>query len=92
MNETAGAPTPGGAGPTVAATPAPRGARARRERKTKLPADFGPIQVLRHAGLAEWQWDAAAAAGLIPRPDMVGRWSAAVADGIAARRAEHRPP
>lgn len=42
--------------------------------------------MLRHTGLAEWQWDAAMAAGLIPPPDVDGhRWSAAVADAVAAR-------
>jgi DNA polymerase III epsilon subunit-like protein len=88
VNETADTTTPGGARSAVATAPTPREVRARQERKPKPPADFGPIQVLRHTGLAEWQWDAAAAAGLISPPDMDGRWSAAVADRIAARRAE----
>ncbi|MFI7074268.1 3'-5' exonuclease [Micromonospora sediminicola] len=54
---------------------------------TSSPADYGPVQVLRHTGLAEWQWDAATRAGLIPPADVAGRrWSAAVADDVAARR------
>ncbi len=63
---------------------------ARTEPKPKPPlADFGPVQVLRHTGLAEWQWDAARAAGLIPAPDTAtGRWSRAVADEVAQRRDE----
>jgi hypothetical protein len=49
--------------------------------------DFGPVQVLWHTGLAQWQWDAGVAAGLIPGPDMPkGRWSRAVADEVAASR------
>jgi hypothetical protein len=35
--------------------------------------DFGPLQVLRYTGLAEWQWDAGRAAGLIASPDVDGR-------------------
>ncbi|WP_025620805.1 hypothetical protein, partial [Salinispora cortesiana] len=58
-------------------------------RKRKVPpADLGPIQVLRHTGLAEWQWDAGTAAGLIPGADVGGRWSVALADQVAARREE----
>ncbi|MBW4700362.1 3'-5' exonuclease [Micromonospora sp. RL09-050-HVF-A] len=74
----------------VAAEPAavPK-TRARKESKPKPPpADFGPVQVLRHTGLAGWQWDAGTAAGLIPAADVGGRWSAAVADQVAARRDE----
>ncbi|WP_053065445.1 3'-5' exonuclease [Micromonospora sp. RV43] len=57
--------------------------------QTKSPTDFGPVQVLRRTGLAEWQWDAATAAGLIPAADVGGsRWSVAVADDVAARRDE----
>lgn len=49
-------------------------------------AAFGPVQVLERTGLAGWQWDAAAAAGLIPPAGPDGRWPAAVAEEIAARR------
>ncbi len=72
------------------AAPAPRTARRRKEPKPKPPpADYGPIQVLNHTGLAEWQWDAGMAVGLIPPADVAGgRWSAAVADDVAARRDE----
>jgi DNA polymerase III epsilon subunit-like protein len=42
--------------------------------------------VLRHTGLAEWQWAEAVDAGLIPPADVDGRWSAAVADEVAGRR------
>ncbi len=41
--------------------------------------------ILRHTGLAAWQWEAGSAAGLIPPPDNDGRWSRAAADAIAAR-------
>jgi hypothetical protein len=45
--------------------------------------------MLRHTGLAEWQWDAGRAAGLIGPPDVDGRrWSAAIADDVMARRDE----
>jgi hypothetical protein len=45
--------------------------------------------ILWHTGLAEWQWDAGTAAGLIPLADVDGRrWSIAVADAVAARRDE----
>jgi hypothetical protein len=41
--------------------------------------------MLRHTGLAEWQWDA----GLIGSPDVDGRrWSAAIANDVIARRDE----
>jgi len=54
-----------------------------------VPADYGPIQVLEHTGLARWQWEAARVDGLIPAPDVAGgRWSAAIADDVAARRDE----
>jgi Exonuclease len=59
-----------------------------RRKPRRPPADFGPLQVLRHTGLAAWQWDAAAAAELIPPPDRDGRWSRTVADSIAARLEE----
>ncbi|MFY1573298.1 exonuclease domain-containing protein [Verrucosispora sp. WMMD703] len=74
----------------VAAEPAavPK-TRARKEPKPKpSPVDLGPIQVLRHTGLAEWQWDAGTTAELIPAADCGGRWSVAVADQVAARREE----
>lgn len=65
-------------------TPKPRNGK-----DAKQPTDFGPIQVLRHTGLAEWQWDAASAAGLIPPADAPGgRWSVAVADAVVARHDE----
>ena len=72
------------------AVPATQQARAGREPRPKpSPADFGPIQVLRHTGLTEWQWDAGTKAGLIPPADVDGtRWSRAVADDVAMRRAE----
>jgi len=45
--------------------------------------------MLRHTGLAEWQWDAGRAAGLIGSPDVDGRrWSAAIANDVIARRDE----
>jgi hypothetical protein len=74
---------------TLAAAAPRRPAAARGERPAKPPRDFGPVQVLRHTGLAGWQWEAARAAGLIPGPD-VGecRWSAGVADVVAARHDE----
>jgi len=57
-------------------------------RARKPPADFGPVQVLGHTGLASWQWDAGRAAGLIPPADLDGRWSAGLAGQVAARRDE----
>jgi hypothetical protein len=65
-------------------------AGGRKEPKPKPPpADLGPVQVLWHTGLAEWQWDAGTGAGLIPAPDVDGRrWSRAAADTVAARRDE----
>jgi hypothetical protein len=85
MSDLAGQPAPG-----TATASAPREPRARRQPKPKpRPADFGPVQVLGHTRLAGWQWDAATAAGLIPPPDVDGhRWSAAVADAVAARYEE----
>lgn len=81
MSETTGAAAP------ATAQSSPRKARARKPKPP--PADFGPVQVLRHTGLAEWQWNAAAAAGLIPPADVEGRrWSAAAASKVAARREE----
>lgn len=74
----------------VAAEPAavPK-ARKKKEPKPKpSPVDLGPVQVLRHTGLAEWQWNAGTAAGLIPPADCGGRWSVALADQVAARREE----
>lgn len=60
-----------------------------RTRTPQPPADLGPIQVLDHTGLAEWQWDAGRAAGLIPPPDVDGhRWSRVTADDVAARHDE----
>lgn len=47
---------------------------------------LGPVQVLRHTGLAEWQWRAGIEAGLIPVADKGGRWSIALADEVAGRR------
>jgi hypothetical protein len=62
--------------------------RTRKDPKPKQPVDFGPIQVLRHTGLAQWQWDAGTTAGLIPPADVDGRWSVVLADQVAARRDE----
>ena len=48
--------------------------------------DLGPVQVLRRTGLSPWQWEAGVRAGLIPAADVAGgRWSAAVAEEVAAR-------
>lgn len=44
------------------------------------------MQVLRHTGLAEWQWRAGVEAGLIPTADLGGRWSITLADEVAGRR------
>src|SRR5215831_18911070 len=84
---TGGKAAAAGAGPAAAAAP-PGDARAPGEPRPEPPAaDFGPVQVLRHTGLAEWQWDAAAATGLIPPPDVGGRrWSAAAAAAVTAGR------
>ncbi|MFI6134040.1 exonuclease domain-containing protein [Micromonospora sp. NPDC051141] len=72
------------AGPAAVPT-----ARKKKEPKAKPPpADLGPIQVLRHTRLAEWQWDAGTTSGLIPPADCGARWSIAVADQVAARREE----
>ena len=57
-----------------------------RRRSAKSPTTFGHVQVLDRTGLAAWQWEAGAAAGLIPAADADGRWSAAAAAAIAARR------
>jgi len=46
---------------------------------------YGPVQLARRLGLARWQFDAAAAAGLIPPPDAEARWSAAAAEQLAGR-------
>jgi hypothetical protein len=61
--------------------------RSTTPRTPKAPVtDLGPIQVLRHTGLAEWQWNAGTTAGLIPAADVDGRrWSIPVADEVAAR-------
>ncbi|MFI5837747.1 hypothetical protein ACIA5A_29125 [Micromonospora sp. NPDC051300] len=75
----------------VAVAPAavPTARKKKEQPKAKLPpVDLGPIQVLRHTGLAEWQWDAGTTAGLIPAADCDARWSVAVADQVAARRDE----
>jgi hypothetical protein len=46
-----------------------------------------PGPSLRHTGLAEWQWNAGRAAGLIGSPDVDGRrWSAVIANDVIARR------
>jgi hypothetical protein len=63
--------------------------QAARPKRRHPPADFGPVQVLRHVGLGGWQWEAGTAAGLIPEADVNGcRWSRAVADDVASRREE----
>ena len=49
-------------------------------------AGLGRVQILRHTRLAGWQCDLAAAAGLVPAPDIDGRWSVAAADDVRARR------
>jgi DNA polymerase III epsilon subunit-like protein len=67
----------------------PKARTRKTDPKPKPPADYGPVQVLRHTGLAGWQWHRGIAAGLIPPADVAGRrWSAAVADQVAARRDE----
>ncbi|MEV0733397.1 exonuclease domain-containing protein [Polymorphospora sp. NPDC050346] len=71
----------------AAAVPKARG-RKKEPKPKPAPTDLGPIQVLGHTGLAEWQWDAGTAAGLIPPADLGGRWSVALADQVAARRDE----
>ena len=58
-------------------------------RARKPPADFGPVQVLGHTGLASWQWDAGRAAGLIPPAWRTGRPLVSRARReVAARRDE----
>ncbi|MGR7000793.1 exonuclease domain-containing protein [Yinghuangia aomiensis] len=52
---------------------------------------YGPVQVLRHVGLREWQWDRAAGLGLVPaqRPDRDdGRFSEAFAERVKAAAAD----
>jgi hypothetical protein len=60
-----------------------------RKRAARPLKDLGPLQVLGHTGLAQWQWDAASVVGLVPAPDVAGsRWSIAAADEVASRREE----
>lgn len=73
---------------TTAADAAAGGPQAAPGRCTsaKGPAGLGPVQVLRHTGLAEWQWRVGTKAGLIPAADAGGHWSTAAADEVAGRR------
>lgn len=52
-------------------------------------ADFGPVQLPGHLGLALWQFERGRACKLIPDPDLPGgRWSATVAGTLAGKVAE----
>lgn len=62
----------------TAPSPAPK------QRKRKAPSALGPIQVLNHTNLQEWQWTSAIAEGLIPADGPP--WPLAITDDVRSRR------
>lgn len=55
---------------------------------SKPTEDYGPIQLARHLGLADWQFEAARLRDLVPEPDRGRRWSMEIAEQLQGRVAE----
>ncbi|MEV0650015.1 3'-5' exonuclease [Phytomonospora sp. NPDC050363] len=54
----------------------------------KPPHSYGPQQLADHLRLGKWEMEQGKSLGIIPEPDYKGRWSAAVAADLLARREE----
>jgi hypothetical protein len=60
------------------------------QRSPRRAASFGPVQLARHLGWFEFQVGRGLRLGLVPAPDLGGRWSAGLVEQFEARAEQVR--